>query len=267
MAALTADAPLEFMVGPEASYPVLTNSRIYQGSLVGLTSAGYARAFVLGDKFVGHARQATDNRTTDTFTGASGDLYVPTFRGTYFAEVSLSGVAITDTGKPVYAQDSGTLSLESGDRVGVVSRYTASGKAVVQFEPHGSGEGMPILEIRETIAIGDFTDNTDATGYVDLATQIPGPALVLGFSGEVDTGFTGDTTAVISVGIAGDLDKFSANTAQSVLAAGKVGSAAIANAAFIASATTVRVTVTGGSDFGNIAAGAADIGLLYIPLA
>ncbi|MCP4410908.1 MAG: hypothetical protein GY807_24845 [Gammaproteobacteria bacterium] len=120
--------------------------------------------------------------------------------------------------------------------------------------------------VSQSLEFGDFTDNTDATGYVDFDTNIPASAIVLGWEAVVSTGFTGDTTAVIQVGIAGDLDAFSADTAQSVLAAASVGSGALALEAYRGAATTPRVTVTGGADFTSISAGVMVVTIFYIDL-
>jgi hypothetical protein len=119
--------------------------------------------------------------------------------------------------------------------------------------------------VKQAVALADFTDNTDATGYVDLTDQLPAGAIPLGFKAVVGTGFTGDTTAVVQVGVAGDLDRFSSVTDQSVLAAGTVGAAAAADAADgIAAAQTIRVTVTGAADFGSISAGAMTVYVFFV---
>lgn len=113
----------------------------------------------------------------------------------------------------------------------------------------------------------DFTDNTNTTGYIDFTTALPAGAMVLGWKAVVSAGFTGDTTAVMQVGISGDVDKYSANTAQSCLAAGTVGSLALAADAatgVFAAAKTPRVTVTGGADFTSIAAGSMVVTIYYI---
>jgi hypothetical protein len=128
------------------------------------------------------------------------------------------------------------------------------------------------LEIRkltsQALAYGSFTDNEDATGYIDFTTgSLPAGAIVLGWKATVTTGFSGDTTAVVQVGVSGDVDAFSADTAQSCLAAATVGSASLASASAtpIASATTPRVTVTGASDWGNVSAGSMVVDVYYMP--
>ncbi|MCP4376269.1 MAG: hypothetical protein GY794_08865 [bacterium] len=118
--------------------------------------------------------------------------------------------------------------------------------------------------VSQTLDFGSFTDNGDASGYVDFTSgSIPAGSIVTGWKAVVSTGFTGDTTAVIEVGESGDSDAYSADVAQSVLAAATVGSAAKEALAFVGSATTPRVTVTGGADWGNIAAGSMTVTIYY----
>ena len=118
--------------------------------------------------------------------------------------------------------------------------------------------------VSQMLDYASFADNGDATGYIDLTTgTIPASAIVVGWKAVVASGFTGDTTAVVEVGVSGDTDAFSADATGSVLAAGSVGSAPQASEAFVAVAATPRVTVTGGSDFGNISAGSMTVTLYY----
>jgi len=117
--------------------------------------------------------------------------------------------------------------------------------------------------VSQTLAIGDFTDNSDATGYVDLDTQLPANAIVAGWKAAISTGFAGDTSAVMQVGIAGDLNKYSGVTTVSCLAAATVGALGNTDSAMVTAAQTVRVTVTGSSDFGSISAGEMVVSLYY----
>ena len=124
-----------------------------------------------------------------------------------------------------------------------------------------------IRTISQAIAVTDFTDNTNTTGYIDLGSQIPTRSIVLGWKADVTAGFTGDTTATFMVGKSGDTDAFSADTAQDGFGIAVLGSNALAAASFTTAATTPRVTVTGSADFTSIktaAAGTATITIYYI---
>jgi hypothetical protein len=111
-----------------------------------------------------------------------------------------------------------------------------------------------IQKVSEVITFAGATDNTDATGFMDFTTAIPARSLILGWEANTTVAWSGDTTAVIQVGVSGDLDRFSADTTKSVFTAIRVASSAIAADAEdgFASAVTPRVTITGGSDFGAL---------------
>ncbi len=126
-----------------------------------------------------------------------------------------------------------------------------------------SAVGLGIIE--QTVAFGDFTD-VAANGYIDLDEWLPQGAVVLGWRCRVSTGFTNDSSAVVELGVAGTTAQFSADTAQSVFAAGIVGAASVAASSgdSAPAGIEVRVTVTGGSDFTSINAGEMIVTLWYL---
>lgn len=134
------------------------------------------------------------------------------------------------------------------------------GELTVGTKVGGSIKSIVSQELKST----GFTDNTNTTGYIDITTKIPANSIVLGWKAVVKTGFTGDTTAVMQVGVAGTLDNFSVVTTNSCLAAGTVGASAKAANCFVAADTTARVTVTGAADFTSIAAGSMVVTIYYV---
>lgn len=121
--------------------------------------------------------------------------------------------------------------------------------------------------INKICNVADFTDDGGTSGHIDFSTQLPAGAIVLGWKAVVGAGFAGDTSAVIQIGVDGTLGKFSASVAQSVFAAGTVGSGAPMDTCFNATASTPRVTVTGNADFSSIVTegnGAMNVYLYYI---
>lgn len=132
----------------------------------------------------------------------------------------------------------------------------------------GLPTAMPrVMALTETFKIADFTDNTDATGYKDFAGKVPAGALVIGWRAKVATGFTGNSSATVMVGVSGDTDRFSApSTKPSCYAAATVGALNIAADGHqnMGAAFSPRVTVTGGSDFSNITAGEMVVSVLYV---
>lgn len=116
----------------------------------------------------------------------------------------------------------------------------------------------------QNLAVADFTDNANTTGYIDIDVDLPANALVVGWKSVITEGFAGDTTAVMQVGIAGDLNKYSGITTSSCLASATVCAPALFDSAIPVAAQTVRVTVTGGADFTTIKT--ADNGAMIVSL-
>lgn len=201
--------------------------------------------------------------------------------------IDTEGIWVLDV---VAADDEGNVAVAGGDRIyinmstavlskianpltnvpfGIALGIIASGStlaiAVKVHQDPAVGWGG-ISAIIEEVDHADFTDNTDATGYIDLSTQLPAGAIPLGVKYIVSEGFAGDTTAVVQTGVSGDLDRFSSVTDQSVLTDSTVvGHVVPADTCDgIGAAQTVRVTVTGGADWGNITAGTMLVCLYYI---
>lgn len=221
--------------------------------LVGLNSSGYLRRFTLGDKFVGMADESADNTS-----GANSARNIRVLRGengTFRLRTTISGASLSDAINQVavYATDHETLSLREGQCIGYIEQYLESGEVIIVVETNAKD-----TVIAETVVIGDFTDNANTTGYVDLAVAIPEGAVVLGAQFDVRTGFTGDTSALADLGIAGTLEKFVSDV--NVLAVNVVGESL---AVYCDADQTVRLTVTGSNDFGDVSAGEVDVRIMY----
>lgn len=128
--ALSADTNLIFEIGPINTLPCAASAVIYKGAALG-DSSGYARPLTAGDKFLGFADAKVDNSVNG---GAAGAKNVDVITEG-FMQVAISGVAITDRGKPVYMSDDATFTLTetSNSLVGFVHRYVSSGYAVIKF--------------------------------------------------------------------------------------------------------------------------------------
>jgi hypothetical protein len=130
MTTLATDKPRDYELGNIEEYPVVAADIIYEGAAVGDNGSGYARPLSAGDPFRGFAEQNADNSG-----GSAGDVTVRVKkRGAVV--LPISGLAITDVGKAVYASDDDTFTLTEGSNsyVGRVGRYIASGSGVVEFD-------------------------------------------------------------------------------------------------------------------------------------
>lgn len=158
------------------------------------------------------------------------------------------------------------LKMSAGESVIVYAEYAGLAGRIDGEESDANSIVPRVTSVSSGIKlIGWFTDNGDTTGYADFATNLPAGAVPIGCKVTTAIGFTGDTTAVVQIGVAGDLDRFSSVTDQSVFAGGVVGFGVPVDACDgIGVEQTPRITVTGGADFGSIAAGAMLATLYYI---
>lgn len=125
------DIARDFQLGDLEQYPVVATDIIYEGSAVGENGSGYARPLVAADPFLGFAQRKADNAS-----GSAGDIVV-TVRTRGKVVLPISSLAITANDRPaVYASDDDTFTLTntSNTLIGYVSRWIATGYAVVEFD-------------------------------------------------------------------------------------------------------------------------------------
>lgn len=124
-------------------------------------------------------------------------------------------------------------------------------------------------EIRETVALADFTDGTAAVGTYNLAETIPAGAWVLRAVLRNVTGFAGDTSAVITVGDGDgtggtDVDRYNTGTPSVFSTAVAIDLGAPSGTQIHTAAATVRLAVTAGSDWGAVTAGALTVSIYFL---
>lgn len=140
--------------------------------------------------------------------------------------------------------------------MGIIERGTVIEEAI----------GVQVIK-QAGIAVGAFVDDGGASGHYDLTVTLPAGAVPLAWKAVVNTGFTGNVSAVLQAGVSGDVDRFSAVVDQSVFAAGTVGASALGQTDSldgIGAAQTVRLTVTANTDFTAVTAGNLDFYLYYM---
>ncbi len=118
--------------------------------------------------------------------------------------------------------------------------------------------------VTQRLAYTDFTDGGGAAGTKTLTELIPQGAWVLRTVLRDVTGFTGNTSAVITVGDGSDVDRYNTGTPSVFTTANAIDLGAPSGTQIHTAAATVTVTVTGGSDFGAISAGAMTICIYYL---
>jgi hypothetical protein len=112
-------------------------------------------------------------------------------------------------------------------------------------------KGNPgICTVSQKITPAACTDGTSTSGYQDFTDSIPACSIVLGWKAVTRMPWTGDTTAVLMVGVSGDTNLYSNVESGSVLTAGTIASGPDDGLfTYTAAAVTARVTITGGGDF------------------
>lgn len=154
MTNLTAALPRTYELGELTDLPVKASGAIYEGSAIGLTS-GYARQLTAGDRFVGFAMNDVAS------VGSDGGA---TVRVRQLGEVllTITSVAVTDIGKPVYASTGNafTLTQSTNSHIGRVVRVDSTNTAVVAFDATRAGLGG---------AIAELTDNSGGSASDTLA--------------------------------------------------------------------------------------------------
>lgn len=117
---------------------------------------------------------------------------------------------------------------------------------------------------QETVAFGAFTDGGAAAGTFDLSVSIPAGAVFLRTLLTALTGFAGDTSAVITVGDGTDVDRYNTGTPDVfTTAAAGVDMGAPSGTAFHSAAKTPKITITSGTDWGLVTAGALTLTLFW----
>ena len=109
------------------------------------------------------------------------------------------------------------------------------------------------------ILFSDFTDNEDTTGTYTSKIVLPVDFYISRCILTNVTGFTNDTTAVITVGDGTDVDRLHAGTPSVFTTIAALDLGVPSGATCIATAFSPVLIVTGGADFTSINAGQLDI--------
>jgi hypothetical protein len=130
MSALTRDRATPYREGIEIEYPVAANTKIYAGSLVCISAAGYAvpAADTSGYRFAGVALEQVDN--------SDGGKHVRVRRAGVF-EFDAVSISQDMVGAAMYAADDHTFDDAAGPtndiRVGLLVKYVSATKGWIDI--------------------------------------------------------------------------------------------------------------------------------------
>jgi predicted RecA/RadA family phage recombinase len=181
---LSAATARTYMQGDILDLPVKASSAIYEGSAIGFVS-GYHRQLAAGDEFCGFALNDVASQTSD------GDAYVRV-RRRGMAVLTITSIAVTDIGKPVYASDGNAFTLTAGTdaHIGRVVGVYGTNQAIVAFDADRAGLGGQIALLTDstggtasdTLADvpGSYTEATLANQLASLAAKVNAILRMLG---------------------------------------------------------------------------------------
>lgn len=109
------------------------------------------------------------------------------------------------------------------------------------------------------ILYSDFTDGGGAAGTYQVGFTLPVGFFVEYCVAADVTGFTGDTSAVITVGDGSDVDRYNAGTPSVFTTIDGLYLGVPSGTRVIATENRPTLTVTSGSDWGSVAAGTLTI--------
>lgn len=184
--------------------------------------------------------------------------------GEFEADVGTGTAAATMVGRVFDLKDENELDVSKElQKCFKVTRFISTTKVAGKFLT--SGDKFRLVSYQQTITRAQFTDGGGTSGTKDLNVSIPAGAVFVRSLITDLTGFTGDTSATIIIGVTGgDTDRYSTGT-PSVFTTAAAGAdlGAPSGTLWHTAAATPTVLITGGSDFTLITAGAVTVTLFW----
>lgn len=113
-----------------------------------------------------------------------------------------------------------------------------------------------VLVLSETVAYSQFTDGGGTSGTYVMKQTIPAGAIALRSRIGNIVGFTGNTSAVITIGDGSDVDRYNTGTPSVFTTAAQgVDAGAVSGTAWHTAAIQPVITITSGTDFTLVTAG------------
>lgn len=136
----------------------------------------------------------------------------------------------------------------------------------VRHGTSASSTSRGIRALTETVLKSQFTDGGSTSGTYQMTGTIPAGAILLGSKVVVNTGFSGDTSAAMTIGDGSDPDRYNTSTINILTAAPNgVESGVPSGNKLITTANRPTLTVTSASDFTNVSAsGSITVSIFYI---
>ena len=138
---------------------------------------------------------------------------------------------------------------EQGEAVRV-AEGAVDGTAILDGSVENIDLGMPKLRIKQVaLSVSAFTDNEDTTGEIELPFTIPAGAVYVRTTIDSVVGFTGDTSAVITIGDGTDVDRYNTGTPNVFATASHIDAGAPSGDLFHTADIEPVITITTATDF------------------
>ncbi len=122
-----------------------------------------------------------------------------------------------------------------------------------------------VAVLTETVTISQFTDGGSTVGTKVMAGQLPIGAIPLATKVVVNTGFTGNTSAALTIGDGSDVDRYNTSTIDCfTTAATGVQSGVPSGNKLLTAPNNPTLTMTSNSDFTLVVAGSITVSIYYI---
>lgn len=185
--------------------------------------------------------------------------------------------ATVDTGTLTQAMVGTTRALADHNGIDVnnsayghvkILRYISATSAVVEFVVEGQSN-FAVRSYSQTFTRAQMTDGGSTSGTIDLSTTIPAGAVYQQTLCMALTGFTGDTSATMIVGVTGgDTDRYSTGTPSCfTTAAAGIDLGVPSGTKWHTAAAVPTVLIVSNADFTNVTAGQATLTLTWLEAA
>lgn len=146
-------------------------------------------------------------------------------------------------------------------------RYISASKGIFKFNLDGKTNFVR-KSYSQVVSYSEFTDGGGAAGTLDLGISIPAGAVFEQTLISALTGFTGDTSAALTVGDGTDVDRYNTGTPSVfTTAAAGIDAGVPSGTRFHSAAKTPKLTVTSNADFTSVTAGAMKVTLVWLEAA
>jgi hypothetical protein len=179
------------------------------------------------------------------------------------ADVDTGSLTTAMVGQRFDLNDENGINVSSqGQKSVEIVRYLSATKARVKFVV--GGDKMRLVSYQQTITRAQMTDGGSTSGTIDLSTSIPAGAVFARAVVSALTGFTGDTSAALTIGDGTTADRYNTGT-PSVFTTAAAGAdvGAPSGTLFHSAAKTPKLTITSNSDFTLVTAGQLTVTLFY----